>query len=131
MNPTKIGTDEFKRMDDEISQHSRVLDQYLTDLQKSSYIKHHTNRIDHNTQVRRLVKLMAKAAKVKDRLGRLRKHRDPNYANAHIDAVLIVNAKSKSRNKKAGGSGLVTGTLSARNALLNTGSVEELSTAWH
>lgn len=44
-------------MDEEIVQNKCVLDQYLAELQKSSFIKNNTNRNDHNIHVRRLMKL--------------------------------------------------------------------------
>ena len=39
--------------------------------------------------VRRLQKLHYKVLKVRGRLDRLRKHRDPNYANSQIDTALV------------------------------------------
>ena len=33
-------------MRDEISQYSRIVDQYLVELQKSSFIKQNTNKVD-------------------------------------------------------------------------------------
>ena len=41
------------------------------------------------SHVRRIQKLQGKVLKVKDRLDRLRKHRDPNYANSQIDAQMV------------------------------------------
>ena len=39
--------------------------------------------------MRRLQKLQQKVVKVKDRLDRLRKHRDPNYANSQIETGFL------------------------------------------
>ena len=82
MNPTRIEPDDFQKMDDEISENRRVIGQYLTELQKSSFIKQNTSKEEHVAHVRRLLKLQTKVIKVKDRLDRLRKHRDPNFANS-------------------------------------------------
>jgi len=58
-------------------------------LQKSSYIKHNTSKDEHVSHIRRIQKLQGKVLKVRDRLDRLRKHRDPNYANSQIDAQMV------------------------------------------
>ena len=77
-------------MDDEMSEHSRVIGQYIVELQKSSFIKENTSRDEHLSHLRRLQKLQGKVLKVKGRLERLRKHRDPNFANSLIDQGLLV-----------------------------------------
>lgn len=76
-------------MDVELGEYSRVIDQYITELQKSSFIRENTSREEHANHVRRLHKLQQKVAKVMNRLERLRKHRDPNFANIKIDYGLV------------------------------------------
>jgi len=83
-------------MDDQMSEHKRVIDQYLTELQNSTIIKQNTSKEEHSAHVRRLQKLQSKVLKVKGRLDRLRKHRDPNFVNSQIDAELVLSEDARS-----------------------------------
>lgn len=65
-----------------MSEHRRVLDQYLEELQRSTFIRENTSKEEHSGHIRSLQKLAAKTRKVQDRLYRLRKYKDPNYANS-------------------------------------------------
>ena len=44
MSPSKLQPEDFQRMDDEMGEHSRIIDQYLLELQKSSFIAHNTSK---------------------------------------------------------------------------------------
>ena len=71
-----------------MSENRRVIDQYITELQMSSFIRQNTSQDEHSLHIKRLQKLQSKVQKVKGRLQRLRKHRDPNFANSQIDVAL-------------------------------------------
>jgi hypothetical protein len=49
--------EDFQKMDDRMSEHRRVIDQYLIELQKSTIIKQNTSKEEHIAHVRRLQKL--------------------------------------------------------------------------
>lgn len=47
LSPTRLSTEDFHRMNDEMSEHSRVIGQYIIEMQKSSFIKENTSRDEH------------------------------------------------------------------------------------
>ena len=66
-------------MDDELGEQRFTIDKYYSELVNSSYIKQNTSKDVHLGHLRRLQKLHTKVTKVKGRLDRLRKHRDPDF----------------------------------------------------
>ena len=87
----------YQRLEEEVNEHQRVLTNYQIELQNSSFIVENTTKDEHAKSLKRLSKLQAKIDKVRQRLARLRKQKDPSHSRARHDIAFLDDGSLGSR----------------------------------